>query len=345
MPPRRLRRVFFLVALCLLITLGGCNGFDVDEVEPIPPTTSPTPRAMATATVASPIVTQTLEGITVGAQVVYADAHRIVLALSMDGPAQPYSRSLEFSWSDARKMTGPTLSVEGKVLPWMYEATTGMYAGLVSVAGEPIHKEGTLAFDASELHWDMRDTQGDMQNLPVSLSLPLLVNNAIETSTNIPPALHTLPFDFSFDAAFDSRKAVINVGQTVEENDVEVTLERLDITASEARISISYSATKPGTFLAQEDTAILANLTIHNKEDGTSVTLVGGPDWMCHGGSDGDECVFIYAAPSLISSAPIDCTLTVSAGAEHASHVNSYYAPPHDPWVFHFTLPGVSGGK
>ncbi len=135
MPPRRLRRVFFLVALCLLITLGGCNGFDVDEVEPIPPTTSPTPRAMATATVASPIVTQTLEGITVGAQVVYADAHRIVLALSMDGPAQPYSRSLEFSWSDARKMTGPTLSVEGKVLPWMYEATTGMYAGLVSVAG------------------------------------------------------------------------------------------------------------------------------------------------------------------------------------------------------------------
>jgi len=277
-----------------------------------------------------------LEGITVDAQVVYADAHRIVIALNMDGPAQPFSRSLEFSWSDANKLNGPTLSVEGKALPWMYDATTGMYAGLVLVAGEPIHKEGTLAFDASELNWDK-------QNLPLHLSLPLLVNNAIENSTKAPPTLQTLPFAFSFNAAFDTRQAVIHVGQTVEENDVEVTLERLDITASEARISIRYSAMKPGTFLAQQDIAILANLTIHNREDESSVTLVGGPDWTCHGGSDGDDCVFSFSAPALISSTPIDCTLTVSAGVEHASHVNSYYAPSHDNWVFHFTLPASTG--
>jgi hypothetical protein len=242
-------------------------------------------------------------------------------------------------------MNAPTLLVEGKELPWMYEATTGMYSGLVSAPGEPIHKQGTLAFDASELNWD----KGDKQNLPLHLSFPLLVNNTLDTtlddSSEQPPSTQNLLFDFSLDAAFDPRKAVIHVGQTVEENDVEVTLERLDITASEARISISYWATKPGTFLTQEDIGILANLTIHNREDGTSVTLVGGPDWICHGGSDGDQCVFSFPAPSLMSSAPIDCTLTISAGAEHASHVNSYYAPEHDKWVFDFTVPAASTGQ
>ena len=336
MPPRLLR-VFFLVALCLPTVLAGCNGLDVEGVKPLAPTIPP----LATATETTAVITQTLEGVTIGVQVVYADAHRIVIDLTLDAPAQPYSRSLEFSWSDAQRLNGPTLSVEGKELPWMRDATTGIYAGLVSVAGEPIHKQGTLTFDASGLQWD----NADKQNLPLHLSLPLLVNDATVNSTNTLPALHTLPFAFSLDAAFDTRKAVIHVGLTVEENDVEVTLERLDITASEARISLRYSATKPGTFLAQQDIAILANLTIHNREDGTSVTLVGGPDWTCHGGSDADECVFSFSAPSLISSAPIDCTLTVSAGAEHASHVNSYYAPAHDPWVFDFTVPAASTEK
>ena len=329
MPPRSLR-VLFLFASCLATVLAGCDGLDGDQVKPLPII----PPA-ATATQTSPIVTQTLEGITVGAQVVYADAHRIVIALTLDALAQPYSRSLEFSWGDVRKLNKPTLSVEGKELPWMPDATTDIYVGVVWVAGEPIHIQGTLAFDASGLNWAK-------QNLPLHLSLPLLVSNVTENPTKTPPALHTLPFAFSFHTAYDSRKVVIHVGQSVEENDVEVTLERLDITASEARISIRYSATKPGTFLAQQDIAILANLTIHNREDGTSVTLVGGPDWICHGGSDSDECVFSFASPALISITPIDCTLTVSAGVEHASHVNSYYAPPHDPWVFHFTLPAAS---
>jgi hypothetical protein len=227
----------------------------------VPPTSIPPPTPTFPSN--SSVLSRTLEGVTISVAPLHADAHRVVLALRIDGPARPYRRALEVGWGVTSSDPVPNLSVDGKDLPWL---ESGSITGVIAAAGEPVHGQGTLLFDASKL--TISGTKdGTTQSLALQLSLPVYENNqppeeywppkpadtgitgAAETPTQVPaaslPASRMLPFKFTFEVPFDGERIVLQPAQSIEHNGLKITLERVDITASEALVTVHYSASGP----------------------------------------------------------------------------------------------------
>lgn len=332
------KQALFLALLLLVPGLQGCDGSKKQVLLP--------------ATPMSRTLTQTLESVTVTVNVVNVDAHRVVLDLTLDGPAQPYGYALELTWIYAPQIDGPTLTAGGKELPFLPQAGDGMISGAQTPDGLPLFSQGMIAFDASDLQWDQ-------PRVPLHLSLPLLVNNepfvpplpvptgtipATSTPTQVPPISHIITFDFTFDVAYDARQVVLEPRQEVESNGVKMTLERIDVTASEALVSVRYSETRPDTFLNMVWVAF-ATLLVGPGNDEHRLTLSGEPDWDCGAGLDTNEFVFSFVLPTLIDVVPVDCTLLISAGEPSPKHIGigGSSPPPLGDWVFQFTAPASTG--
>ncbi len=335
-------RAFFVAVLMLVLSLQGC---DMAGTEWRPP---PLPTPMSATS------RQTIEGITARVQTVFADAHRVVLALTLEGPAQPYGYELEITWIYEPQLPGPALTAGGKELPFLPQAGAGMISGAQTAAGLPLLGQGVIAFDASDLSWDQAQ-------VPLHLSLPLLVNNkpfvaplpvptgtipATSTPTQVPPAsyAYVLTFDFTFDVAYDSRQVVLEPQQEVESKGVKMTLERIDVTASEARVSIRYSAPKPGMFIDLGDWVSFSTLFVGPEGGENSLMLLGQSD-ACYSGLESNICVFSYDGTPLIGDAPMDCRLTVTASQPSPKYIGGEGPPPYGTWVFHFAVPAVSTEK
>lgn len=339
------RAAIFAALLLIIPGLQGCDvlGPEVVGLYPMPPTPTPMSRT----------VTQTVEGITAFVFVRNLDAHRVVLDLTLAGPAQPYSYALEITWIHEPQLPGPVLTAGGKSLPFLPDADMTSIVG--THGGLPLFSQGMIAFDASDLHWDQ-------PRVPLHLSLPLLVNNeppvmaplpvptgtipATSTPTEFPPASHVITFDFTFDASYDTRQVVLESHQEAESNGVKITLERIDITASEARMSVRYSETQADTFLDRNWVSfskLKVGPLMGPEGQETVFTLVGEPD-ACYGSASDNHCIFSYddRTLSLIDRAHVECSLTVNVGPNEQRHIQEGYLTPTDTGVtgvFQFTLP------
>jgi hypothetical protein len=153
-----------------------------------------------------------------------------------------------------------------------------------------------------------------------------------------------ITFDFTFDVEYDARQIVLEPHQEVESNGVILTLERIDVTASEARVSILYSATKPGTFIDLGDWVSFSTLLI-GPEGGENNLMLLGQSNACYSGLESNICVFSYDGAPLIGNAPIDCTLTVTASQPSPKYIGGVAPPLYGTWVFHFAVPAASKEK
>lgn len=336
------RRIRSLILIVLTFALGACG-----EVEPGPGTLLPTTTATfvappnpisPTATPLSPVMSQTLEDVTVSVQPLYADAQRVVLTLSLERPAQSYANSLELGWKDGMESGAPTLVSGGTELPWLPQATMGL---LPAYPDEPTSKRGKITFSASAL-------KGDGKDVPLHLTLPLRVNNQpsmfplpmptdvpdVPVATEMPTPSYVLTFSFSFTMPFDPRYIALQTNQTVRSNDVPMTLDSIDITAAEIRVRLHYSATKPDGFPSKDYWDAYGILVIGSGSSRSEAALV---DAECGTNFGGNDCLLVYYEPSLLDKAPIDCTLTIEASDTAARRPTIY-----GTWVFQFTVPAAS---
>jgi len=369
----------FLMLALFTLAIGACDDTSATTAPtPLPTNVNP---PVATLTPITPTVSQTLDGITIGVQPLHADAHRITLAIRVDGLAKPHAYQF---W---RYPPWPTttkdlliLSVGSTVLPWI-ESTGGALDGAAH-AGEELHDQSTLAFDASGL-------QITSATLPLRLSIPLYIdNNPIfpvypleplplptsavpvtdtptpvpATDTPTPAPLPTLPpsslqFTFSMTMPFDSRRTITDVGQTVESSDVAVTLERIDITSSEAQVWLRYSPTKPDTFLKVTDWAMSGSLSIGSRGDNGvangPASLQENPDdeeypsvpGRCNSNISSNPCFLSYLDPPFLGTNPRDATFILTADSLSPNQGPWPAAPSLGTWTFRFNIPVAPPGR
>ncbi len=359
--PRQLRVVSFLMFVLSLIALGAC---DVTTPTPIIPNGSVTPAlTMVTATPTKLIGSQTLEEVTIGVQSVKADAHRITLTMSVDGPSKPHAYLVSQypptgGVRDSNNL--PSLAIDDKALRRIEGASQELE--VATRAGEPLHGQVMVVFDASWLP-SMEAT------VPLRLTMPLYVDDSFvfpptplpapvptsevpveDTHTLIhlptrPPAL--LPFALSLTVPFKPQRTIIKVGQTVKSNDVDMTLEQIDITLSEARIRLRYTPTKADTFLNGNDWVAYGGLSISRASGTGPEALMENPEdeeqpeepGRCNSNISNNPCFLSYLMPPFPSTNPVDCTLTVTAFRPSPSQGPWPAPPPFGTWVFHFTVP------
>jgi len=354
--------LLLVVVLVLLIT--GCDTPGDNSTTPlqaatpaveVPPPYAPAPTP--TFPTMNTVVSQTVEGVTISIVPVHADAHRMVLALRIQGPARPYDRAFDLAWITPGKDYMPSLSANGKDLPLVQG-----HGVLISPAGEPSDGQSVLAFDASGLETGA-DTIERVQSLSLQLSLPVYENNhpdeyrpwppgpvvtraieANEVPTQVPPppASRLLSFEFSFQVPFDSERIVLRPHQTVEQNGLQVTLRQLDITASEALVTLHYVVLNREVFDRQRGPGVSAVLTVPSESSGEDITIVSEPEAVEFGADAEGEMVFSYSEPSLLRKTSVDCTLSVSAGSTSASRVDGSGSPPLGEWIFPVMVPATS---
>ncbi|HET9495309.1 MAG TPA: hypothetical protein VFR15_13855 [Chloroflexia bacterium] len=365
---RCLQGSLFLLVVVLVPLITGCDMPGDSSNSPAQPATPAvevpppfTPAPTATFPADNIAVSQTVEGITISVAPLHADAHRVVLVARVQGPAKPYDRAFDLAWVARGKDYMPSLSANGKDLPWVQGGSV-----IIPPAGEPGDGQSVLAFDASGLEIGA-DTTGTVQILSLHLSLPVYEDNEPDEyrpwppgpvvtraagATEVPtptqlapasrPASRLLPFEFSFQVPFDSERIVLQPEQTVEQNGLSITVRQVDITASEALITLHYAALNRGA-IGGVNPGVSAGLTVPSESTGEVFTLVSDPDGFMFGTETEGDIVFSYTEPSLLRKTPVDIALSVSAWKMSASRIGGVPEPsPIFDWTFRFTVPVTS---
>jgi hypothetical protein len=210
-----------------------------------------------------------------------------------------------------------------------------------------------------------KDATGKVESLSLHLSLPVYENNqpdeywpwppgpvvtraagATEVPTQLPPASRPasrlLPFEFSFKVPFDSERIILLPEQAAEQNGLRITVRQVDITASEALITLHYAALNRGV-IGGVNRGVSAGLTVPSESNGEVFTLASDPDGFVFGTETEGDIVFSYTEPSLLRKTPVDIALNVSAGKMSASRIGGVPEPsPVFDWTFRFTVPALS---
>jgi hypothetical protein len=237
---------------------------------------------------------------------------------------------------------------------------------IISPAGEPSDGQAQIAFDTSGLETGAATTE-KVQSLSFHLSLPVYEDNQpdeywpwplgpvvtrvagateVPTPTQVPPdsrpASRLLPFEFSFQLPFDSKRIVLQPEQSVEQNGLRISVRQVDITASEALITLHYAALNREV-IGGVDPGVSAGLTVPSESNREVFTLVSDPDGFMFGTETEGDIVFSYTEPSLLRKTPVDIALSVSAGKMSASRIGGVPEPsPVFDWTFRFTVPATS---
>jgi hypothetical protein len=369
---RCLQGSLFLLVVALVPLITGCDmpgdnsNAPVQTATPaaeVPPPYHPAPTATFPAN--NTVASQTVESVTVSVAPVHADAHQVVLVVRVQGPARPYDRAFELGRWVADNEYLASLTANGTEVPHVDGiAHFSTSAVIISPAGEPADGQVRIACDTSGLAMG-KDATGNVDSLSLHLSLPVYENNhpdeywpwppgpvvtratrATEIPTQVPPASRPasrlLPFEFSFDVPFDPDRIVLQPQQAVEQNGLRITLTELDITASEALVTLHFVA-RDREVIGGVNPGVSAGLTVPSESTGEVFTLVSDPDGFMFGTETEGDIVFSYTEPSLLRKTPVDIALSVSAGKMSASRIGGVPEPPPIfDWTFRFTVPATS---
>lgn len=247
-------------------------------------------------------LSQTEAGYTVTLQRAYADANRIVVAYTIQGPAnQPFDAidRLAFLRSTLADANGAALDPLG--------------GGDVVEGGSVLDN-----FDASSI-------PGEPKDLNLRLTVPLL-QALQEAGQEVPGAI--APFTFRFTVPFHPGR-VATPNETVTAGGAAVTLERVVVSPTETRLYLR----------GLDGTGILPDLTVDGWDSGTAPLVgwqpghaaeVSGGVWQTKDGLLACD----FGSPLMEKQG--GWTLVVRPGAATADgrQVSG------GPWVFHFTVPG-----
>jgi hypothetical protein len=271
---------------------------------------------------------------------------------TISGPTLSYPYSVGF---DPSLLNWPKLTLDnGTEIPSdsrnLYETPYTDWLSLPS--GETTPNGGILSFDTSVL-----------PNLPATLALhltmPVRVNNAPYTqngpiptvapgvfatttpfasTTTGPPSNKSLTFDFDLSTQIDNRCRLVLPAISAERSGIKINLESLNVTASEARIGLSFS----GTFNGQ---SVNSSATANNVYDwNASGTMDTGPGteqlplWNnCPFGSCAPFTGFHYRARSLLDAPEKQWLLKVDSLYDQQGIGNIT-----GPWIFKFDVPPAS---
>jgi hypothetical protein len=355
--PARLLMLLCFAAIIQALLLEGCDWpWDEQTTTPTPTVTSVPLPLSATEVIPrfanvkpGPVVTQTIEDVTVSVQPLSADANRVVILVNTVSPSRPYRNAVSLGWNGDANASLPVLSSGGVSLQNI-QSWTG---GKVFESNEPVRDEQVLYFNASNMA-----TSGSpiSTTVPLSLSLPVYLNNdpppllpnattvpVVGTPLPTPLPSHLLSFTFQLLAPFSSDRVLVPVGQTVENSDVEFTLDRVDVTASETRLYLHFKPVNPQAPMYEFNWATSAELRSESDSKPEDINLQPGLDGDASCNND-SICVFSYSSSSLLRTTPTSYRLTVSVWPPTAPCCGGEMKPL-GTWVFHFTVPALVGRK
>jgi hypothetical protein len=287
-------------------------------------------------------ISQTIGGYTATLVPIYADANRIAFTYMLAGPqrAYPYGVALGNYGDPVPRLSGSG----GTAFPWLQEASDFGQPGDFDYATGQLHlRPARLVFDGASgsptvtlsLHLDLPLRISDAPYFPPA---PTAVTPILITPTPRPaPETFILPFAFDLHLPFDPRRREATPNQTVITNGIAITLERVTVTASEARLVLRYATVGADTGLWE------AGLADGNLTPGSG-TLPFGAGALGSGFSSAEpcdpdgRCTASYSAASLLNR-PASWTLQLDHLLSSAAP-----APPPipGPWVFSFTLPPLA---
>ncbi len=283
-------------------------------------------------------ISQTIQGYTVTLVPIYADANRITLTYIVAGPpgGAPYSVTVGDFDTPAPHLTLHNGTLE---LSWRREAgDTFVPGGFDATTRQMVYRPATLVFAGIP----DGNTWIPMQ---LHLALPLRISDDLSmppeptavTPALIPPTLRPgpppllLPFAFDFVVRNDPLSRIIYVPQSMTSAGMKITLEWVEVTASETRLMLRYELI--GEPANQWDLGSAAG------------TLLVGTEAIPFGDTRGLQsvepcdpdrrCLYSYTAASLLYQ-PAAWTLRLD---------RLLLGGPHQPpslsglWEFSFTLP------
>lgn len=246
-------------------------------------------------------LSQTESGYTITLDRAYADADRVVVGYTIQGPDKQPLGDL-----DRLAYLQSTL-------------TTANGSVLEPLGGGDVAEGGSLLdnFDASSI-------QGNPRDLSLQLSIPLL--RALSLGGQAVPTV-SVPFTFRFTVPYlPGRVATPN--ETVTEGGESVTLERVVVAPSETRLYLR----------GLSGTGILPQLTV-GRWDSEKVPAVGWLAGQAIGISGGvwesDDGLIVCDFPSPLVDEQGEWTLIVKVGLPTIDGRQARGGP----WVFHFTVP------
>jgi hypothetical protein len=189
-------------------------------------------------------VSETVGNVTVRLERAYADANRVVIGFTVQGPEGRQFELNQLALTDAA----------GTVLPWVHGYGAAGESEILDLSLPPGEETHANVFDASSVSGEpetlnLRLTM-ELEELPLAPEAPDSTSATVG-SLNDPPAstvveLQPMPsgltvgnFEFEFSVPFIQGRA-IEVGQTVEASGVAVTLEKVVATPSEMRATLCF---------------------------------------------------------------------------------------------------------
>jgi len=264
-------------------------------------------------------VSETMGDVTVRLERAYADANRVVIGFTIQGPDGRRFELNQLALTDAA----------ATVLPWVHGYGAAGESEILDLSLPPGEEAHAHVFDASSVSGepetlDLRLTM-DLEALPSAPEAPDSTS-ATAGSLNDPPAstvvgLQPMPsglttgrFEFEFSVPFIQGRA-IEVGQTVETASVAVTLEKVVATPSETRATLCFEA----------------------PEASGMSWLIIAPE--AHDLSDGTDACHPVVYPADLANGPGLARLEVSelVGFDEAAPWGQ--TRRQGPWIFRFRVP------
>ncbi len=281
-----------------------------------------------------PVVSQTLNGITLRVQTRNADLNRIILNCTVDGPPQTYPYSLGLNY-----INWAHLVANGQDLPSLDFGD--IYLGGCSgqnMPGEfPSHYPTTLNYDTSLLNITSDtlalhliapifvDNQPSLPPVPVPTNVPGVPTPTSAPPTQIPPPNTVLTYTLDFSVPIDKRCRVATINHTVEASGIKMELHYVSVTASETRFQVGYLG----------DDVSFRPVASASLYPGPSVK----PIEIQSESNVSSEYRFSNLQQSLLDIKSTDWTITVDNLLDDSAPP---MPPTNGPWTFHFTMPLAS---
>ncbi len=363
-PPRHKIRVMPTLApalavgglLALLLLVGGLGLLSPHRADSV--------RATAgTLTVATPPpwapgpLMQARDGYTITIQPVSADLNRVVISYTMTSPVEEF-RALQPLFGGGANYTPVLRTQQGAILPWFGGA---LYHRVRVSAGAPTPTPGPVTTTALM----MFDTEAAALSGPLQLDLTIPVgriargvvtsqviapNSPITEAVTIvdlpdprtPSAAPTpiLPFHFQFTMPVDTRRRVADVQQTIEQHGVRITLDRVVVTASEARITLHGDVPNAPTLRVP-----MPDIRLHIENEFALPQGNGNTPISTNIQQNGDDGPWTYSYFGSLLAKNSDWIFYVQNVTKHDPRADPSANDTSVPglWTFHFTVPPLAG--
>lgn len=341
--------------LALLLLVGGLGLISPHGLYPARAGTGTLTVATLPPWAPGPLV-QARDGYTITIQPMSADLNRVVISYTITSPGQEL-RVLRSELGGGDSYTPVLRTHSGALLPW----SGGLpYHRMRISAGAPTPTPGPVTNTALM----MFDTEATDLSGPLQLDLTIPVGRVVQVVSNaqviephspitevvaivdlpdprtpqvVPPAVS--PFHFQFTMPLDTRRRVADVQQTIEQHGVRITLDRVVVTASEARITLHGDVPAAPTLRVP-----MSDMRLHIENEFAPSQANGNALVSISAHQNGDNGPWIYRYLGSLLTKNNDWAFYVQNVTTYDPTAGNSATDTPVPglWTFHFTVPPLA---